>query len=68
MDGYAMLFLMKGSNFDFEKGISTYRELLAKYPNCARADKIRELLDNFDKQEAGARPPDPKAPEKSGDG
>jgi len=75
MDGYAMLWLMKGPNSDLDKGIATYRELLAKYPAYSRADKIRELLDNFDHPGAGkdapppdAKPPEEKPKEKSGDG
>jgi cytochrome c-type biogenesis protein CcmH/NrfG len=82
MDGYAMLWLMKGPNSDLDKGIATYRELLTKYPSYSRADKIRELLDNFDHPGEGAgkdapppdakppeaKPPEGKPREKSGDG
>jgi cytochrome c-type biogenesis protein CcmH/NrfG len=75
MDGYAMLWFTKGPNSDLDKGIATYRELLTKYPAYPRADKIREMLDTFDKAAAGsdakppdAKPPDAKQDEKGGNG
>jgi tetratricopeptide (TPR) repeat protein len=66
MDGYAGLFLTKGPDQDFEKGIAAYRELVAKYPDYPRSAAIREMLDSLDKKESETPPPDPKEPAKDG--
>lgn len=66
MDGYAGLFLTKGPDQDFEKGIAAYRELVAKYPDYPRSAAIRDMLDSLDKKESETPPPDPKEPAKDG--
>jgi tetratricopeptide (TPR) repeat protein len=80
MEGYAALWLMKGRNFDFDKGIASYRELLAKHPDYPAAPKIRELLDTFDNpnptpdakqpdaKPSDTKPADAKPPESKPDG
>jgi len=67
MDGYAGLFLTKGPEQDFDKGIAAYRELMAKHPDYPSAAKIRELLDMVDKAQSEPPAPDPKEPPKDGD-
>jgi tetratricopeptide (TPR) repeat protein len=67
MDGYAGLWLTKGPEFDFEKGIAAYRELVAKHPEYPRTAKIRELLEALDKKQGDAPVPDPNGPAKDGD-
>jgi tetratricopeptide (TPR) repeat protein len=67
MDGYAGLFLTKGPDQDFDKGIAAYHELIAKHPEYPAAPKIRELLDMVDRNSAETPPPDPKEPPKEGD-
>jgi cytochrome c-type biogenesis protein CcmH/NrfG len=54
LDGYAALWLEKGRNQDLGKAISTWRELLSKYPDYPRATAIRELVDHFDSAAKGA--------------
>lgn len=76
LDGYAMLFFMKGPDQDLERWYESHRELLEKYPDFSRAASIKEMLDLYDKRKAeqaagpqpDAAPPVDKPEKKDGGG
>jgi tetratricopeptide (TPR) repeat protein len=53
LEGYGALFLENGRYHDFDKVLTTYRELLKKYPAYPNAEKIRGLVEVLSKQPGG---------------
>jgi len=53
LEGYGALFLENGRYRDFDKVLTTYRELLKKYPNYSNAEKIQQVVDVLSKQPGG---------------
>jgi tetratricopeptide (TPR) repeat protein len=53
LEGYGALFLENGRYRDFDKVLTTYRELLKKYPSYSNAEKIQQVVDVLSKQPGG---------------
>jgi tetratricopeptide (TPR) repeat protein len=53
LEGYGALFLENGRYRDFDKVLTTYRELLKKYPAYPDAEKIQGIVDVLSKQPGG---------------
>jgi tetratricopeptide (TPR) repeat protein len=53
LEGYGALFLENGRYRDFDKVLTTYRELLKKYPAYPNAEKIQGIVDLLSKQPGG---------------
>jgi len=53
LDGYGGLFLEHGRYRDYDKVITTYRELLKKYPAYHDAERIQGIVDLLSKQPGG---------------
>ena len=53
LEGYGALFLENGRYRDFDKVLTTYRELLKKYPAHPNAEKIQGIVDVLSKQPGG---------------
>jgi tetratricopeptide (TPR) repeat protein len=53
LEGYGLLFLENGRYRDFDKVLTTYRELLQKYPAYPNAEKIQGIVEVLSKQPGG---------------